>query len=97
MHSHINHICISALGFFLKARLKTLGEKKIGFVLFFILVALLEHKVRTAAAREYLNEFATLLLSVQCAEYLNEISLCLHSFVNTVPEEEKKRGFFALT
>ena len=66
MHSHINHICISALGILLEARLKTLGgKKKIGLVLFFLLVALLKHKVRTAAAREYLNEFATLLLSVQ--------------------------------
>ena len=67
MHSHINHICISALGIFLKARLKTLGEKKIGFVLLFLLVALLKHKGRAADTREYLNEFATLLLTFQCA------------------------------
>ena len=74
MHSYINHICISALGILLDARLKTLGgKKKIGLVLFFLLAALLKHKVRTAAAREYLNDLrlCCFMSTVPSLDFLN--------------------------
>ena len=57
---------ITFVSVLLEVRLKTLGgRRKSGLLLFFLLVALLKHKVRTAAAREYLNDFATLLLFAQ--------------------------------